>query len=374
MEKERKSDMSLVRCPECGTKISDQAVACPHCGFKSKKSSLPISVQDQYMPIPVFEYDIEEWKPNRNDLIGIAIEDGKQLFAYFGVWKNIEMRLPAIAEVIKSLAQKETILVADYDKYVADLINKGVYRFTVDKKGEILPTIREGRKIVKQVRLKEMNFTPQLNQSLNNLAVHAQLAQILDEIEYVGDAIRGIHKELQNNRIALAESAWDKLRQTRRIQDSRLREIALLSVIGTATDAKRVLMRDFEDNKAYLEERDKKNTIKKLIEYKEERDVPTKAVDTFQNLISITNCVQVECEGYAMLGEYEACKVSLLEFRKFIKGNKLDNRDTLLRMNLSLKTKQHSVVNQFSDIAKRITNFDVRAAIDYNVLDLLGVK
>ena len=366
--------MSLILCPECGTKISDKAVSCPHCGFRSKKKSQPISLQDQYRPVPVFEYDIEMWNPNRNDLTEISIEDGKQLFLYFGKWKNIQNKLPAIADVIKAMAKQDKVLVADYDSYVADLIKKGIYRFTIDKKGEILPTIRDKAGIVKQVRLKEMNFSPQLNQSLNNLAVHAQLSQILDEIEYVGDAIKSIHQELQNDRIALAESAWDRLRQARRIQDSRLRETALLGVIGTSTDAKRILMRNFTDNRVYIEARGTKSVLGKVVEYGKERDVPTKAVDAFQDLISITNCVQIECEGYAMLGEYEACRESLLEFRSFVKDNRLDEKDTLLHLNGSLETKQPAVVKEFGDIAKKISNFDVSMSIDYNSLDLLEVN
>lgn len=65
------------------------------------------------------------------------------------------------------------------------------------------------------------------------------MAQILDEIEYVGDAIKQIHIELQNDRIAMAESSRDKLLQARRIQDTKLREIAVLNVVNSATDSKR---------------------------------------------------------------------------------------------------------------------------------------
>ena len=363
--------MSLILCPECGTKISDKAVACPHCGFRSKKTSLPISQQDVYISVPLFEYDIEKWDPNRSELTEIPLEDGKKLFEFFGSWKNIEAFIPAIADVIKSLAKKDRVLVADYDKYIEKLIEKGIYRFTIDKKGEILPTIRDGEKIVKQVRLKEMDFSPQLNQSLNNLAVHAQLAQILDEIEYVGDTIRGIHQELQNDRIALAESAWDKLRQARKIQDSRLRELAILGVVGTATDAKRVLMRNFIDDKKLLEDKGSRNMAVLIKDARKDKDIPNKAADAFQDIVSITNCVQIECEGFAMLGEYDACKESLLEFKSFILDNRLDDKNTLLRLNMNLQNKQPVAVDEFSDIAKRITDFDASSSIEYNMRSLL---
>ena len=92
--------MSLILCPECGTKISDRATKCPHCGFQSADSSKPISEQDRYEIVPIFEYDIEEWEPNRGDLSVISYEDNKSLIAYFGKWENVKNQSHAIDEVI----------------------------------------------------------------------------------------------------------------------------------------------------------------------------------------------------------------------------------------------------------------------------------
>ncbi len=360
--------MSLILCPECGTKISNKATTCPHCGYVSSDSSLPISVQDTYEVVPTFSYDIEEWNPNREQTSLLAYEDNRTLVEYLGNWQNIQLRLPAIAKVIKSMADKDKILVAKMDSYVKTLIEKGVYRFTIDKQGEILPTIRDAEGIVKQVRLQEMTLTPELANSLTNLQTHAAMAQILDEIEYVGDAIRGIHIELQNDRIALAESTRDKLLLASKIQDTKLREVALLNVVNSATEAKRVLMRNFAENLAFIAENSQKNDVQLLIEGKKGRDIPQKAADAFQALVSITNSVQIECQGYALLGEYEASKESLLQFRQFIKDNKLDDRDTLILLNENTPMKKMTVVNEFMKIADNITTFDAsRQITGYNI-------
>lgn len=359
--------MSLVLCPECGTKISDKATTCPHCGYYSADKLVPISRQERYYPVPLFQYDIEEWSPNRGNLTEISYETNRQLYEYFGKIKNIKAALPELGIAIKSLAQSEKYLVADYDKYIAELIDKGVLRFSIDKNGEILPTIRGSDGIVKMVRLKEVNLNPQIAQSLSNLAVHAQLAQILDEIEYIGDAIRSLHKEFQNDRLALAESAWDKLLQARLIRDSRLREYAILGVISTATDAKRALMRNYTENYKAIEENSHKSLAKMTFEAKisGKGDSERLATDSFQDLIYITNSVQVECEGYAMLGEYESCREALMEFRKFVLENHLNSRNTLIRINESAKTKQVDVVEKFVDISSKISKFDPSMLIDY---------
>lgn len=364
--------MSLILCPECGTKISNKATMCPHCGFVSSDSSLPISVQDTYEIVPNFSYDIEEWNPNREQASLIAYEDNRTLVEHLGNWQNIQLRLPAIANVIKSLAEKDSILVAKMDSYVKKLIEKGVYRFTIDKKGEILPTIRDAEGIVKQVRLEEVAINPELANSLSNLQTHAAMAQILDEIEYVGDAIRGIHIELQNDRIALAESTKDKLLLASRIQDTKLREIALLNVVNSATEAKRILMRNFAENLNFIAEHSQKSDMQLLMEGKKGRDIPQKVADAFQALVSITNSVQIECQGYALLGEYEASKESLLQFKQFIEENKLDDRDTLILLNENTPLKKMKVVNEFVKIANNITTFDTAKQLSGYSMDLIA--
>lgn len=365
--------MSLIPCPECGAKISDKARTCPHCGFMSDDNLRPISEQDTYEIVPTFCYDIEEWKPNGGQLSVVAVEDNKSLVQFFGQWKNIERAMPDIADVIQKMAHKENILVAKMDRYVKDLIDKGIYRFTIDKQGEILPTIRDSDGIVKQVRLEEMSISPELANSMSNLATHAAMAQILDEIECVGDAIRGIHVELQNDRIALAESARDKMKFAAKIQDTKLREIAILNAIDAATEAKRVLMRNFSENLQFIADNSEKNDVQLLIEGKKGRDIPQKVSDSFQDLVAITNSVQAECEGYAILGEFEASKESLLQFKNFVSENHLDDRDTLLLLNENTPQKKIPIVNEFMIISERITNFDASNMISgHNILRIAG--
>ena len=87
--------MGLISCPECGTKISDRATQCPNCGFCSDDPTRPISEQDKFEMVPTFEYDIEGWQPNRNELSVISYEENKSFIEYFGQWKIIQNSLPA---------------------------------------------------------------------------------------------------------------------------------------------------------------------------------------------------------------------------------------------------------------------------------------
>ena len=70
---------------------------------------------------------------------------------------------------IKSLAAKDNYMVAKIPDYIKKMIENGEFCFSIDKNGEILPTIRNANRIVKQVRLENISFSPNVGQSLINL-------------------------------------------------------------------------------------------------------------------------------------------------------------------------------------------------------------
>ena len=133
-------------------------------------------------------------------------------------------------------------------------------------------------------------------------------------------------------------------------------------------------MRNFSQNMYHITEHSQKSDFQMMLDFKGEKDVSRKAIDAFQALVYITNSVQIECEGYAMLGEYEPCKECLEEFKSFIVENKLNERDTLLLLNENSSQKRIEVVNQFTDIAARITAFDPKTQIEYSVHNLLTAE
>lgn len=311
-------------------------MTCPHCGYMSNDHTLPISMQDNYEIVPNFQYNctIKGLVLDDDSFTVYSYEDNRNLYQNFGKWDRIKTMMPGLAEAIQSLSMQESILVADMNSYVKRLIASGDYRFSIDRNGNILPTIRDKTGIFKQVRLREMEITPNITQAFNNLYTQALMAQILGEIRYVGNAIKEIHVELQNDRLAKAESAYDKLVQARQIQDAKLREVSLLNLIGSATDAKRILMRNFTQNMQYIEARAEPSTGQMVMDhiFRGDRDIDTKATDALQALTWITNSVQIECEGYSILGEHKAARECLVQFNNFITNNQLTNRDKLLHL------------------------------------------
>ena len=343
--------MGLILCPECSAKISDRACMCPHCGFQSEDSSRPISEQDRFEPIPMIQWEIDESGSQRNYINWISPDDNKQIFDVLGSWEKVKRMMPAFADAIQEVLNMDTMLIADIDDNLKKMIKDGVVKLVEDKDGRKLGILRRvgDKEFVKQIRLKEIDLPPQLVQPLNNIAMQAAMNEILDEIKIIGDAIQEVHIELQNDRLALVESARYKLLQANKINNLQLKQTATLAIIQSATDARQKLIKGFEKNLKAVEEQNKKIKAKEL---------NNKAKEAMEAILYIANSVQIECEGYAILGEYDASKESLKQFREFILDNKLEDRNTMLKLNEALDEKKIHIVNEFSQIATKIMELE----------------
>ncbi len=347
--------MSLLICPECGYKISSTAISCPKCGFVGDDRNLPICQQCSCEPVPKFEIILNKWDINQLSEI-----DNKKIYENFGRWEKIQLLLPDIADVIRSMARSETILVADMDAYVQKLIKQGIYRFNIDKQGRMLPTIRDSSKIVGQVRLKEMSLSPEFKQTFNSLSTHILLTQVLNEVQELKNSICSLHIELQNDRLAQADSAWNKLEQAYKTQDMELRNERLNAAVFAAIDAKNSLIKSFLLSMIKLREKNFKKSVKSIMGNDDEQN----ADEAFELLGSIINMVQVECRGNASLGEYEACKQSLQCFKTFIDKNGLNNRDTILLLNERTRSGKNGFVDEFMRLVKNIERFDFQQDLE----------
>lgn len=291
--------MSIIFCPECGSKISNKATNCPHCGFVGDNSSLPICVQENCEFIPCFQYEIEAWNSDGN-IIELSYNDNKTLVEYFGKFENIKHTMPEIANAIQQMAKKENILVAKLDPYIKTLIKTGQYKFCKDKAGNILPTLRDNSGFVHNCRLENMQINTNVAQSLSNLSSQAMMVQIMNKIDMLENSIKVIDMDLQNDRIAKAEACWLKLLQARKIQDSFLRNIQVLNVINDSIEARAILMKNFETKLNSLLNHNKSSELEKLTKIKFKPKI--EAQKCMNSLVAITNLVRVECEAYIMQG------------------------------------------------------------------------
>lgn len=343
--------MALVYCPECGTKVSDKASVCPFCGYRSSSRNLPMVASKK--PLAKFQWESTSLATGFDQVFPISTIQSNNLSIIFGRAENLSRVAPAFFEAVKA-ALPETIKVAETNPAIRRLIDSGVYRFITDKSGEILPSIYGEKGIVAQVRLKEIKLTPDLGHSIVDLQTQIALAQVISEIHDVQRGIINLHRELQDDRLALAESAWQQLQQAAQISDARVREEKLLSILSSATDAKCVLFRAFASEKRFFEERKDKGWFSKLLDKEAQNHGDEKSAEIFNSLLAITKTVQVETTVYCLLGEQNAARLSMKQFSDFISANSLDDRDTLLTLDSYGGSSRKSIINNFTDIQQKI--------------------
>lgn len=357
--------MPMIQCPECGTHIAATARTCPYCGYVGDDPAQPIGAQAVYEPTPQLQFEIERWNPRTDTMdtqrVDLAPEDNRRIWDALKDWKHVQAMLPALAEAVLAMARSEKQWVADIPKYYEKLLDDGQVFFRPDRNGQILPHLggKNGR-IVKQVRLKEIVTMPELLPNLQHLETQTALAMIMSQLENVQEQIAQIRGELQQDRLAKADAAWDQLNQALKITDGRRREQAVIIAIGTGTEAKHTLMRHFASCLHLIEGNADQNEARLIIgdifkgkSNKERGEIEARMA--YDDLVGILNCVRVETEGHMAIGDTEAARRSLKEFATFIETEQLDDRDTILKIDSRLPSaqKRPEVVDEFDAIAQR---------------------
>lgn len=356
--------MSMIACPECGAQISSRARTCMECGYVGDDPARPISEQISHEVVPTFKMAVERWDPMSErgeiDLVDVAPEDNAGIWNVLGNWKQVVTLIPALAEWVQQQAAQEPNRqwVADIPEYYRHLIEKGEIVLKEAKDGSgILPTAyyKDGG-FAKQFRLEEVDLSPDTLQSLQHLQTQAAIASVLGEIKELKESIRSLQVDLQNDRLAIADSAWDKWAQAHMIPRGRARNDYLRLAMVTATDAKCTLMRNFAQRSLSLEATDGSSSgareVARRVKLAVTKEGERLAMEAMQDLVSIANMVRIECEGHVELNQYDAAEQSLVQFTDFIHAQQLDNPDTLLSINSYLANEAggQAVIDQFQEL------------------------
>ncbi|KFI62078.1 zinc ribbon domain-containing protein [Bifidobacterium cuniculi] len=357
--------MPMIQCPNCGTHIADVARRCSYCGFEAPDPALPIAQQCTFEPVPVVQVDMVKWEADEPSPMRLAPDDNRRLVELLTDWDWLLQTAPDVADfVLQFVNREETGMVATIKKSTQKLIDQGILRFQLDKQGNILPNIVDANNTIREkVRLENIQYTPDVMPALQHIQTQAAIAMVLAEIKDVEHSLAQLQVELQQDRLAKADAAWQLLMQASRVTDSRRRDRMLDEALQMTAEAKHVLMRNYGEKWRALMDPKTKNRS-------------AAALDAFQDLVAITNMVRVETQAYAMAGEQEAQLYCLSEFRDFIQHNRLDERDTLLEINSRIKAtnKQPQLVDQLETLGRQVVELDDQAkltgALDPRMIDM----
>ena len=313
-----------VQCPACGTYVAETATMCPYCGFRGDDPSLPIYKQGEYRPVPIVPCEIVMDDGRRGE-IWLSDEDSKNLFRHLTNWKWLSTMLPALAETLESMFGGTVHLEAKLPEHIMRMIEEGKLHFATDKNGEILAEVFDERnKIFKQVRLEKVVRNDTLLPAMQHLETQAALCLVMEKIDEVGRAVQQLGEEMQQDRLARVDAAFDMFQQACRIESSRERNEYVREALNEATRAKALLVRNFAQQQRLVKQGSKKSDA---------------ALRAMQDYVAIVNAVNVQMQTHMALGQQDVAAYCLQDLNKFIKNYDLDKRNTMLNLVGSVKSK-----------------------------------
>ena len=313
-----------VQCPACGTYVAETATMCPYCGFRGDDPSRPIYKQGEYRPVPIVPCEIVMDDDRRGE-IWLSDEDSKNLFRHLTNWKWLSTMLPALAETLESMFGGTVHLEAKLPEHIMRMIEEDKLHFATDKNGEILAEVFDERnKIFKQVRLEKVVRNDTLLPAMQHLETQAALCLVMEKIDEVGRAVQQLGEEMQQDRLARVDAAFDMFQQACRIESSRERNEYVREALNEATRAKALLVRNFAQQQRLVKQSSKKSDA---------------ALRAMQDYVAILNAVNVQMQTHMALGQQDVAAYCLQDLNKFIKNYDLDKRDTMLNLVGSVKSK-----------------------------------
>lgn len=313
-----------VQCPACGMYVAETATMCPYCGFRGDDPSRPIYKQGEYRPVPIVPCEIVMDDDRRGE-IWLSDEDSKNLFRHLTNWKWLSTMLPALAETLESMFGGTVHLEAKLPEHIMRMIEEDKLHFATDKNGEILAEVFDERnKIFKQVRLEKVVRNDTLLPAMQHLETQAALCLVMEKIDEVGRAVQQLGEEMQQDRLARVDAAFDMFQQACRIESSRERNEYVREALNEATRAKALLVRNFAQQQRLVKQSSKKSDA---------------ALRAMQDYVAIVNAVNVQMQTHMALGQQDVAAYCLQDLNKFIKNYDLDKRDTMLNLVGSVKSK-----------------------------------
>lgn len=340
--------MAMATCPECGTRISDKAKRCPYCGCVSEDALMPLSAmppatQPTKVIIPqasVFDNGINLLKPEDNAKIVEFLTDAERMAQF----------APVIYEAImKTIGRSENKYAADFSKKAEELMKKGELVFSVERKsGELLPQLRrvDNGQVYEKARIHTEDVPKDMLPTVYAVQNQANINEMMRKIEAVSEEVSALRLEGQADRIAKANSVWAQLQQAALMQGARLRELKMLSIAADATEARCLLEENF------------KVQVKLLKGKGSSKAKGLAGNNAMTALTAIAMMSRTEYAAYSLLGEDDAARLSLEQFKGFVLSNKLDNKQILLQINSFSNEDRGQIVNGFHVIAKSVKTME----------------
>lgn len=191
-----------------------------------------------------FRSDIDGFFTNDSKIVNSVLRNaGRLLF-------NLEKYLytaPAMINLVKA-----SIPVSAYQAvFTSDQLNRlaqGSIKLMSDRNGRTLAKLVDAKthRIISNVELKEVDFTPDISQALTGFALQMQIMMLSEKLDAIQETTKNIFQGQENDRLALAEACRDNLEEALAMNDETLRKTRLAAIANDINIGRQQLFKSQE--------------------------------------------------------------------------------------------------------------------------------
>lgn len=191
-----------------------------------------------------FRSDIDGFFTNDSKIVNSVLRNAGRLLC------NLEKYLytaPAMINLVKA-----SIPVSAYQAvFTSDQFNRlaqGSIKLMSDRNGRTLAKLVDAKthRIISNVELKEVDFTPDISQALTGFALQMQIMMLSEKLDAIQETTKNIFQGQENDRLALAEACRDNLEEALAMNDETLRKTRLVAIANDINIGRKQLFKSQE--------------------------------------------------------------------------------------------------------------------------------
>lgn len=310
-----------------------------------------------------FRSDIDGFFTNDSKIVNSVLRNAGRLLC------NLEKYLytaPAMINLVKA-----SIPVSAYQAvFTSDQLNRlaqGSIKLMSDRNGRTLAKLVDAKthRIISNVELKEVDFTPDISQALTGFALQMQIMMLSEKLDAIQETTKNIFQGQENDRLALAEACRDNLEEALAMNDETLRKTRLAAIANDINIGRQQLFKSQEQ------------IISKILSFKGSfisnffsLGGRTKTIDEEigklrTNLSATVGVSMVAGIAYEELNEMDSARISFQKLSDFMEATYLSRPGFVDKMDLLDPYPDNFWSTQLVPVVNQINKLPDSRTIDY---------
>lgn len=310
-----------------------------------------------------FRSDIDGFFTNASGIANSVLRNAGRLFY------NLEKYLytaPAMINLVKA-----SIPVSAYQAvFTSDQLNRlaqGSIKLMSDRNGRTLAKLVNPKtnRIISNVELKEVDFTPDISQALTGLAMQMQIMMLSEKMDAIQETTNDIFQGQENDRLAFAEACRDNLEEVLAMNDETLRKQKLATIANDVNIVRKQLFKSQEQIISKILNFDG-SFISNLISWSGRTKTIDEKIGKLRTNISATVGVSIVAGiAYEELNEMDSARISFQKLADFLGATYLSRPGFIDKLDLLDPYPDNFWSTQLVPVIKQINKLPDCRTIDY---------